>query len=101
MVSEGGVILRAVAQPSVLLGAVPDLTKLSGGVGVMIYLLTLNGFYAGIAFTLAHGLALWLTVGDPDCVEVARAWARVRRRQGFGFARVPAFYPVRGNRYVP
>lgn len=100
MVSEGGVILRAVAQPSVLLGAVPDLTKLSGGVGVMIYLLTLNGFYAGIAFTLAHGLALWLTIRDPDCVEVARAWARVRRR-GIGFACVPAFYPVRGNRYVP
>jgi hypothetical protein len=101
VLTEGGVLLRAVASPTVLLGAAPDLTKVSGGVAVMTYLLTLNGFYAAIAFALAHLLALWLTVRDPDFVEVARAWARVRRQRGLSFVCVPAFYPVRGNRYVP
>jgi len=99
--SEGGVILRAVASPTVLLGAAPDLTKVSGGIAVMTYLLTLNGFYGGIAFALAHALALWLSIRDPDCVEVVRAWARVRRFQGLSFTCVPAFHPVKGNRYVP
>ncbi len=101
MSEDSGVILRAVAAPTVLLGAVPDLTKISGGVGIMTYLLTLNGFYAGVAFTLAHLVALWLSMRDPDCVEVVRAWVRVRRFQGLVFVCVPSFYPVRGNRYVP
>lgn len=101
MPSEGGVILRAVTNPTVLLGAAPDLTKVSGGLGVMAYLLTLNGFYGGVAFALAHALALYLSIRDPDCVEVLRAWARVRRFQGLSFACVPAFHPVKGNRYVP
>src|SRR3546814_17316945 len=67
----------------------------------MAYLLTLNGFYAGIAFALAHLLALWLSMRDPDCVEVMRAWVRVRRFQGLLFTCVPSFYPGKGNRYVP
>src|SRR3546814_12689004 len=67
----------------------------------MAYLLTLNGFYAGIAFALAHLLALWLSMRDPDCVEVMRAWTRVRRFHGLLFTCVPSFYPGKGNRYVP
>lgn len=95
---NSGVILRAVARPPVLLGASPELAKVSGGVGIFVYLLSLNGFYGAVAFMAAHALAVWLTWRDPDCVAVLRAWARVRRGLG---GRPPSFYPTAGHRYVP
>ena len=91
--SEGTVILRAVSAAPLWLGAAPDLTKVSGALGALAYLFTLNGFYGFLVFVAAHGAATWLTWRDPDCVHVLRAWAKARKAK--------AFLRVKGNRYVP
>jgi hypothetical protein len=94
-------ILRAVASPPVLLGATPDLTKGSGGAALLVYLFTLDGFMTAIAFALAHGVAIWLTWRDPDCVRVWRSWFKCRKGHGRSLAPWPSFLPAKGNRYVP
>lgn len=87
-----GTVLRAVAKPQLLLGAVPDLTKVAGGIGIFTWLFTLNGVAAIFAFFIAQGIAVWLTYRDRYCVEVLRARVRCRRTRNL--------VPRRGHRYV-
>ena len=86
------VVLRAVAKPPLLLGAAPDLAKVSAGVTVLIWLFTLNGVFAMFAFLGLHAAAIWLTYRDRYVVETFKARMRCKRTRNL----------VRrtGNRYV-
>jgi hypothetical protein len=85
-------VLRAVAKPSLLLGAVPDLTKVAGGIGIFTWLFTLNGVTAVVTFGVVQGAAIWLSYRDRYCVEVLRARVRCRATRNLR--------PRRGHRYV-
>ena len=85
-------VLRAVAKPPLLLAAVPDLTKVAGGIGIMAWLFTLNGVTAIFVFAVAHAAAVWMSYRDRYCVEVLRARVRCGRTHNL--------VSRRGNRYV-
>lgn len=72
------IVLRAVSKPGLLLMAAPDLTKVSGGVALLVSLFTLNPIFGMWAFFPAHLLAMWLTYRDRYTVEVMKARFRCR-----------------------
>lgn len=91
--SDRAPFLRAVSEPVKLLGATPDLTKGAAAVGVVAFIVTLNGLYGMVGFALAQAVAISLTLKDPD---IARTWkARVWT------PRVRSFWRVKRNLYVP
>lgn len=91
--ADGTPFPRALSEPVKLLGATPDLTKGAIGVGIVAYLVSLNGLYGMIGFAVAQAVAVSLTLKDPD---ISRTWkARVWT------PRVRSFWRVKGNRYVP
>jgi type IV secretory pathway TrbD component len=86
-------VLRAVSKPGLLLMAVPDLTKVSAGVAVLVGLFTLNPIAGMFAFFPAHLVAMWLTYRDRYVVEVMKAKVRCKATRNLG-GRL-------GHRYVP
>jgi Type IV secretory pathway, VirB3-like protein len=87
------IVLRGVARPGLLLMAAPNLTKLSGGVALLVALFTLNPILGMWAFFPAHLVAIWLTYRDRYIVEVLRARMRCRPTRNLGGRP--------GHRYVP
>ena len=86
------VVLRAVSRPGLLLMAAPDLTKVSGGMAILVALFTLNPIFGMWAFFPAHVIAMWLTYRDRYTVDVMKARFRCRATRNLG---------VRlGHRYV-
>lgn len=77
-------VLRGVARPGLLLMAAPDLTKVSGGIALMVALFTLNPIFGVWAFFPAHLVAVWLTYRDRYVVEVMKARARCRATRNLG-----------------
>jgi hypothetical protein len=87
------VVLRGVARPGLLLMAASDLTKLSGGVALLVGLFSLNPIFGVWAFFPAHLLAMWLTYRDRYVVEVMKARFRCRPTRNLTGGS--------GHRYVP
>ena len=78
------IVLRAVSKPGLLLMAAPDLTKVSGGLALLVSLFTLNPIFGMWAFFPAHLLAMWLTYRDRYTVEVMKARVRCRATRNLG-----------------
>jgi len=72
-------ILRFVARPPRLLGAVREYTNVVLVVSVLGYMLSLNGLVAMVIFMLGQPVAVWLTRRDPDFLRIRAARRLVKR----------------------